>query len=219
MAKTVIANVQKINDVAPQMDDTDKQAVSIYGNSSAAGDTSVLVDSNGRVSIVTPNTVGDTFDGGPAGFSLDDSATGRPMASLMMAHNGINNEMNFWRNNIEITLLASASRTTETNSTDQINYNGTGLILYIDFATEVSSVTLTPNLQIKDSISNAYSTIWSASANLTAVGDTTYLFTPGGAAGSYTEAVNLRIPRTWRFQMGVGNTDQAGYSVSAVVLV
>lgn len=41
-------NLLTIKDVAPQLDDTDKLAVSTYGKGSAAGDTPVLVDSSGR---------------------------------------------------------------------------------------------------------------------------------------------------------------------------
>lgn len=41
---------------APQLDDTDKLAVSLYGSGSAAGDTAVDVDSNGNI-IVALNSV------------------------------------------------------------------------------------------------------------------------------------------------------------------
>ena len=44
-------DVVTINTVAPQFDDTDKMAVSLYGKASAAGDKEVLVDASGHVQV------------------------------------------------------------------------------------------------------------------------------------------------------------------------
>lgn len=43
--RKTVEDVEKIAGVAPQMDDTDKQAVSIYGKGASAGDIPVLLDS------------------------------------------------------------------------------------------------------------------------------------------------------------------------------
>ena len=61
--------------------------------------------------------------------------------------------------------------------------------------------------------------MWTAAAAITATGQYAYLFVPGGAAGSYTEAVNLALGRTWRLGVTHGDTDSITYSVSAVQLV
>lgn len=205
-----------------QLDDTDKLAVSLYGKGSAAGDSELLVESavqhNLRTSIYSGANLVTTDHAGGAG---------RPSALMMlrvvaapMLYNGASLDAQL--NNIAKTLLASAARTAETSSADQVNYNGRGLIVYVDWTVETDTVTLTPRLQVKDSIGGGYHTVWSAAADLAAIGDAVYLFQVGivaAAAGSFTEAVNLRVGRNWRFQMGVGDTDEATYSVSCEELV
>lgn len=123
------------------------------------------------------------------------------------------------RANIEQTILASAARTAQADSADLINRNGRAQLLIVDWTVETDTVTLTPTLQYKDPVSGDYVTFWTAAAPLTDIGTYSYLFQPGGAAGSYTEAVNLRVPRTWRVRMLVGDTDEATYSVAGVDLV
>jgi len=123
------------------------------------------------------------------------------------------------RNNQEVTLLASAARTASTNGTDQTNYNHRALVVVVDVTSITATPSITPTLQIKDSISGDYVTVWTAAAPLTATGEAAYLFVPGGAAGSYTEAVNLRLPRTWRLRVTHADADSITYSVSAVGLV
>ena len=123
--------------------------------------------------------------------------------------------------NIETTPLASAARTVETSSLDQVNVNGRGLILIVNVTADPAAASITPTLEIKDPISGNYFTVWTAAAALAAVGMTAYLFDVGGvgAAGSFTEAVNIRLTRTWRFTMTVANASSMTYSVSANVLV
>jgi len=130
-------------------------------------------------------------------------------------------EANPRRENVEAVLLASAARTAETRSADQINYNGRGLILVVNVTADPAAASITPTLEIKDPISNNYFTVWTATAALAAVGMTAYLFEIGGvgAAGSFTEAVNIRLTRTWRFVMAVANANSMTYSVSANTLV
>lgn len=214
----ITANIQ-IGGVTPQLDDTDKIAVSIYGDLSAAGDTPIeLVTGSGHNMVkVTAMDYGGNAIWGKAPGDGATVGSGLPSTTYPQLYNG--GTFDRQRNNEELTLLASAARTAETPSPLQTNYNGQGLIIFVDWTVETDTVTLTPRLEIQDSISGDYFTIWTAAAGLTAIGHAVYLFVPGGAAGSYTEAVNLRIARDWRFVMGVGDTDEATYSVSAVVLV
>jgi len=202
-----------------QLDDTDKLATSMYLKGSVAGDTPVLAQNssygNVRVSI---------YEGGNrAGLqSLNaDAISGATIAlgifSAQEMCNGVGWDRQ--RNNEELVLLASAARTAQTDSADQINYNGSGLIVIVDVTVDPAAAAITPKLQIKDSISSNYFTVWSAAAAINAVGTYAYLFAPGGAAGSYTEAVNLRVARTWRVRIDPADADSMTYSVSAVVLV
>ena len=125
------------------------------------------------------------------------------------------------RSNTEVTLLASAARTVVTSSDDQINTNNSGLILIVDITVDPAAASITPTLEIRDPISGNYFTVWTAAVALAAVGMTAYLFDIGGVglAGSFTEAVNIRLTRTWRFTMTVANANSITYSVSANNLV
>ena len=125
------------------------------------------------------------------------------------------------RSNTEVVLLASAARTIATSSANQVNDNSCGLILIVNITVDPATASITPTLQIRDPISGNYFTVWTAAVALTAVGTTAYLFDIGGVgiAGSFTEAINIRLTRTWRFTMTVANASSMTYSVSANNLV
>ena len=76
-------------------------------------------------------------------------------------------------------------------------------------------------MQWKDPVSGTYEEIWTAAAAITATGQYVYLLGLGGSgsAGDYDEAVNLRIPRTWRLVMTHADGDSITYSVAVCELV
>lgn len=113
-----------------------------------------------------------------------------------------------------VTLLASASRTVTTNSADQTNYNHRGLILTVDVSV-IGTGSITPSIQVKDSISGNYKTIWTAAAALTGNGTAVYALYPGAAAASFTEAVALVVGRTWRLALVSNNANAVTASASA----
>ena len=125
------------------------------------------------------------------------------------------------RSNTEVVLLASAARTVATSSADQVNTNNSGLILIVNITDDPAAASITPTLQIRDPISGNYFTVWTAAVALAAIGMAAYLFDIGGVgvAGSFSEAVNIRLTRTWRFSMTVANANSITYSVSANNLV
>lgn len=119
--------------------------------------------------------------------------------------------------NVEFTILASAARTTA-QSEVQVNTHHKGVIIFVDWTSETATVTLTPSIQMNPVIGTA-KTIWTATAPLTAIGQTVYLFHPSAVdAASYTEAVETVIPLDWTFVMAVADTDSATYSVTAVYI-
>ena len=125
------------------------------------------------------------------------------------------------RDNTEVVLLDSASRSETTNSKWQTNHNNNyGAILVINVSDMTATPVLTPKLHLRDPASGDYVDIWTAAATLTAVGIATYLFGLGGAgsAGDYTEGVNLLLPRSFRFQMVHADADSAIYSVAIILL-
>ncbi len=123
--------------------------------------------------------------------------------------------------NTDVTLLERENRIAEANSGDQINSSWRGLILFVRVYSIINTPSITLVLQIRDSISGVYFSIWSALAAITAAGSYAYLFDLGGVGfgGDYTEAVNLRLARVWRFILQHADADSIEYSVSATLLV
>ena len=121
------------------------------------------------------------------------------------------------RNNEEVTLLASAARTAQTDSSDQVNYNAKGVMIILDITVDGASVGLTPSILMKDPISGKDVTIWTAAAAATLVGTDIYLIYPGVLAADFdgTEAVSIALPRTWVLRIAVADADSATYSVGA----
>ena len=183
-----------IGGVAPQLDDTDKLAVSMYGNGGAAGDTSI------PVSLAGADAVANTVDG----------VRTVPMPMLF---NGTTWDRQ--RNNEEITLLASAARTATTSSAEQVNYNARGIVLIVD----CTAITATPSVQLQvlsGLVGSTAKFLFGIATHITAVGMTAYLLYPGvlaGAAGGYSEAVNLTIPRRWKITMVHADADSITYGV------
>ena len=202
-----------------QFDDTDKLAVSLYGKASAAGDQEVLAGANSGLRIGQYINWSTTGDG-----AADNTRTVRGhddnVAMQWVRHWLFNGTS--WdrpRNNEEITLLASAARTAQVDSVDQVNYNHQGMILFVDVTVDAAAGAITPNILVKDPVSGTAKTIWTAAAAIAATGQFAYLLLPGCAdAGSYTEQKELAIPRTWLFRMTVADTDSLTYSVSCCML-
>ena len=121
------------------------------------------------------------------------------------------------RNNEEVTLLTSAARTAQTDSSDQVNFNAKGVMIILDITVDAVSVGLTPSILMKDPVSGKDVTIWTATAPATAVGTDIYLIYPGVLAADFngTEAVSIALPRTWVLRIAVADADEATYSVGA----
>jgi len=180
-----------------QLDSTNKLAVSLYGKSTEAGDS--------PITVVALNNEG------------QNSATAQNVKAHMHARGDGVFEM--WRNNEEITLLASAARTAQTDSAAQVNHNHRGMILFVDVTVDAAAGAITPNIAVKDPVSGTAKVIWTAAAAIAATGQFVYMLLPGAAdAGSYTEQKELAIPRDWFFRMTVADADSLTYSVSCCML-
>jgi len=202
-----------------QFDDTDKLAVSAYGKQTVAGDVPLQVNPNGSLGIYLENygTVGDNISMTGAMFRDQNGSSSRFPVIIPMNYNGAN-----WdkiRNNVESTLLASAARTAQTDSADQVNYNHQGMILFVDVTVDAAAGAITPNIAVKDPVSGTAKVIWTAAAAIAATGQFVYMLLPGAAdAGSYTEQKELAVPRDWFFRMTVADADSLTYSVSCCML-
>lgn len=213
LAALETVQVGTVNGVAPQFDDTDKQAVSLYGKSSAAGDTAVLTDATGniRAAIYSGTTQVSLLNGGNDGQS--SGGNGLAFAGYGLGFNGSGWDRQ--RNNIDVTVLASAARTIATNSADLISYNARFLRVAIDISAIAGSPSLVFTVKAKDALSGVYSTIL-ASAALTGTGHTVLLIGPGLLAVANLVA-NAPLPRTFRVEVTVGTADSVTYSVGAVL--
>lgn len=124
------------------------------------------------------------------------------------------------RHNLDVTLLASSARTATTNSADQTNHNGRGVLVTLD----VTSVTDTPSvvlaIEAKDPASGKYEPLLTATA-VTATGTHSYIVYPGGdvtASECIVKSVGFPLPRTWRVSMTHADADSITYSVGAMVI-
>ena len=118
--------------------------------------------------------------------------------------------------NKDVTLLASASRTTTQNGADTTNYHHRGLHVVLDMTTVgTGSVTLT--IQGKDSVSGAYYTILAGAAVITN-STNVYKVYPGLTAAA-NAAANDVLPRSFRIIVTANNANAAVYSVGYSLIV
>jgi hypothetical protein len=120
------------------------------------------------------------------------------------------------RANVDATALASAVRSATTNSADQVNFNGRGLIAVFDVTAVPGVQTVTLELQGRDVTSGLYYTIL-ASAAIAAVSTTVLRIYPGTAAVANL-AADHPLPRAWRARVVHSGAGNFTYSVGASVL-
>ena len=154
-----------------------------------------------------------------AGDNNGTSLTMLSVASWGMLFDG-GSAYNRARNNNALSILTSSARTSTTNSTDQVNYNWRGLQLFLNISAQ-SGGSVQLSLQVKDSISSNYMTVWTAAAPQTTVGTYVYMLYPGALdLASFTEVVQLALAaRTFRVVATHANGSSITYSVSADMLL
>lgn len=173
-------------------DTTGKLNLSAVGTSNSAIPTqSILIGHRGADENLRALKGNDQGDGQSTGV----------LATGGWAFNGTDSDK--VRNNIEATVLASATRATTTNSTDQTNHNGRGVMLILNAtANPGGGETLSLKLQAKDPISSAYIDVADAGVLLTAANGTKALVVyPGVLAADFvsgTVGKSAVVPRVWR---------------------
>jgi hypothetical protein len=122
------------------------------------------------------------------------------------------------RTGADVTVLASAARTTTTASSDQVNYNRAGMAhVVINVSAIGAAPSITCTIQGKDGVSSAYYTVL-ASAAITTV-STTVLRVGRGLTAAANTVANDFLPRTWRVNCVHANGDSITYSIGASLLV
>lgn len=121
------------------------------------------------------------------------------------------------RNNLDnITVLASASRTTTQTQGDQTNFNHRGIIVVLDM-TVVGTGSVTLEIDGKDPVSGKYYAILTGAA-VTTNSTNIYRIYPGLTASANATANDV-LPRTWRVKVTANNSNAATYSVGAMLLL
>jgi hypothetical protein len=152
--------------------------------------------------------------------SLSVTGTANVPAAAMMALNGGN--LDRWRNNTDLTLLASAARAAATASPDQVNYNGRGVRVVLSVTAASGTGGLQVQMQGKDSISLNYYQINASPTAVTATGTYVYDLYPAtlaAAANGITQVTQALLPRSWRVNVAAGDSSSYSYSVSAVTIL
>jgi hypothetical protein len=160
--------------------------------------------------VVVHSSAGSVASVVPAQESLS-SANGLMVCSQNLDFN--NSQFDRHRSNFEATVLASAARTTSTNSSDQTNYNGAGATLTIDVTSVTDTPSITVAIKYKDTLSGKYVALLTSAA-ITAVGTYTLRVYPGCVAVA-NEVANAPLPRVWRAEVTHADTDSITYSISA----
>jgi hypothetical protein len=146
--------------------------------------------------------------------NADGQATGTnparlEIASREFAFNG--STFDRTRNNEDVTLLASASRTTTQTSADLVNYNGKSAIIVVVDVTSAGTGSITFSLDGKDGASAKYYNILTGSA-ITTNSTNRYRIGPDLADAANSVAKDY-LPRTFRIVITANNANAMTYSV------
>lgn len=122
--------------------------------------------------------------------------------------------------NVDGTALASAARTAYVISADIINYNGRGILIFLNVTAASGTGGLQVRLMAKDPVSGTYFAMAATPTAVTATGKNAYVFYPGssaGAAGNVAQNVSIVMPRTIAIEVihgdGTSYTYSVGYSI------
>lgn len=112
------------------------------------------------------------------------------------------------------TIITAASVSSTQTSSDQTNYNGRGVTVYLNVTT-IGTGSLVVTIQYKDDISGTYFTAL-ASAAVVANGVTAYTVYPGATPAANLVA-SIPLPRTWRVQVTGANS--SSFTVNAETIL
>jgi hypothetical protein len=154
-----------------------------------------------------------------------NSADGQSMNSLpvlatvneTVSYNG--NNWDRVRNNVDVTLLASAARTTTQTSADITVYNCQAIIVTLNISASGGAISLTPTINYKDPASGTYATMLTGTT-VAATGMTTYVIDPRLVSGTppWTKTVPAAIGRVIQIVITVGNANSQTYSVGYTLI-
>jgi len=131
-----------------------------------------------------------------------------------------------WRNNTEVTVLPSATRTASGSSSDQTNYNAKGVLIWLRISavsgTFAAGEGLTLYVLAKDRTSGYYLRISPIIGPYTTVGSRHIVIYPGvtDIEGLFVGENDIPLPRTWKVYYGISGTNPSfTFSVGASYVV
>lgn len=136
------------------------------------------------------------------------------VASSPLFYNGSTNDRQ--RGNHEVTVLASAARTTTQTSADLINYNGKKLKIILD-VTSAGTGSVTVTINGKSTLSSKYYLLL-AGAAVTTNSTNVYTIFPGATATANVSA-NDCVPLIFQVVVTANNTNSVTYSVDAQIML
>lgn len=206
------AVIQANSGTALAADQTNSELrTSTYVKKTVAGDTALTLGAAAKADSV-PVVM-------PTDQMLQASADGLTAANVLTAVRGLFNgtTVDRERGNTEITVLASAARTTTQTQADQTNYNHRGIMVILDMTEAAASPSVTLEIDAKDPASGAYKSLLTGAA-VTTVSTNIYTVYPGAPATANVSA-NSPLPRTWRIKVTANNANSGTYSVGASLIV
>ncbi len=120
----------------------------------------------------------------------------------------------------ELTLLSSASRNADINSSDQTSRGAQALIIFVNVTVaEAATTGFVVRVTGKDPVSGNYFPLNAAPAAITEIGQYAYVLGLGtfSLGGSVQQVTAVPIPRTWRVEID-SLTGSYTYSVGASVV-
>lgn len=174
----------------------------------ATGGNLNVVISSGTITTVTTVTTLSQF----AASAAAGDATANPTTTIIRAINQLFNGTTWDRsyNNTEVTLLASAARTTTQASADIINFNWKKLVVMLDM-TVIGTGSVTLSIDGKDTVSGKYYNILTGAAITT---NSTNRYRVGELLAAVANSVAQDyLPRIIRITVTANNANSATYSV------
>jgi hypothetical protein len=116
-------------------------------------------------------------------------------------------------------ILASAARTTTTDSADQVNAGVWGAVFVLNLTAFTTAASLTLKVQRKNA-DGTYTDIFTAPAAITALGKYVYVVAPGigAVASEFAGTGNKALPGDWRVEVVHGNGNSHTYAVGRLFL-
>lgn len=141
--------------------------------------------------------------------ATDGSAGGNIPANGMLVSNGTT--LDRFRNNVDVTLLASAARTTTQTSADITTFNLAGITVVLDMTVVAASPSVTLTINGKDPASGKYYNLLTGAA-VVAITTNVYRIMPALTAVANKD-VNAYLPRTIQIVVTANNANSGTYSV------